>query len=85
VAKNAGKNAIGVLLTGMGVDGAKGLLAMRQNGANTIAQDENTCVVFGMPKEAIRLGAAKEVVPLSTIPSAIIDALKNEQNYNLPQ
>ena len=55
---------------------------MRQNGANTIAQDEKTCVVFGMPKEAIRLGAAKEVVPLSRIPSAIIDALKNEQDNN---
>jgi two-component system chemotaxis response regulator CheB len=82
VAKNAGRNAVGVLLTGMGVDGAKGLLAMRQNGANTIAQDEKTCVVFGMPKEAIRLGAAKEVVPLSRIPSAIIDALKNEQGNN---
>ena len=82
VAKNAGRNAVGVLLTGMGVDGAKGLLAMRQNGANTIAQDEKTCVVFGMPKEAIRLGAAKEVVPLSRIPSAIIDALKNEQDNN---
>ena len=85
VAKYAGRNAIGVLLTGMGVDGAKGLLAMRQNGANTIAQDEKTCVVFGMPKEAIRLGAAKEVVPLSKIPSAIIDALKNEQDDNPPQ
>jgi two-component system chemotaxis response regulator CheB len=77
VAKNAGKNAIGVLLTGMGVDGAKGLLAMRQNGADTIVQDEKTCVVFGMPKEAIRLGAAKTVVPLPKIPWAIIDALQN--------
>jgi two-component system chemotaxis response regulator CheB len=77
VAKNAGRNAIGILLTGMGVDGAKGLLAMRQNGANTIVQDEKTSVVFGMPKEAIRLGASDEVVALSKIPSAIIDALKN--------
>jgi two-component system, chemotaxis family, protein-glutamate methylesterase/glutaminase len=77
VAKNAGRNAVGILLTGMGVDGAKGLLAMRQKGANTIAQDEKTCVVFGMPKEAIRLGAAEEVVPLSKIPAAIIDALKD--------
>ena len=77
VAKNAGRNAVGVLLTGMGIDGAKGLLAMKQNGAHTITQDENTCVVFGMPKEAIRLGAADEVVPLSKVPRAIIDALKN--------
>ena len=85
VAKNAGRNAVGVLLTGMGVDGAKGLLAMRQNGANTIVQDEKTCVVFGMPKEAIRLGASDEVVPLSKIPSAIIDALKDQQDHNPPK
>ena len=85
VAKNAGRNAVGVLLTGMGVDGAKGLLAMRQNGANTIVQDEKTCVVFGMPKEAIRLGASDEVVPLSKIPLAIIDALKDQQDHNPPK
>jgi two-component system chemotaxis response regulator CheB len=78
VAKNAGKNAVGVLLTGMGADGAKGLLAMRQNGAHTIAQDEKTCVVFGMPKEAIKLEAADEVVPLSKISWTIIEALKKE-------
>jgi two-component system chemotaxis response regulator CheB len=78
VAKSAGKNAVGVLLTGMGADGAKGLLTMKQNGANTIVQDEKTCVVFGMPKEAIRLGGADEVVPLTKIPPAIIDALKDQ-------
>jgi two-component system chemotaxis response regulator CheB len=78
VAKNAGKNAVGVLLTGMGADGAKALLAMRQNGAHTIAQDEKTCVVFGMPKEAIKLEAADEVVPLSKISWTIIEALKKE-------
>ena len=78
VAKNAGRNAIGVLLTGMGADGAKGLLAMSENGAYTLAQDEETCVVFGMPKEAIRLGAVDEVVPLPDISRVIIDTLRNE-------
>ncbi len=73
VAKNAGRNAVGVLLTGMGADGAKGLLSMRENGANTIAQDEKSCVVFGMPKEAIKLGAVDEVVPLSDISRSIIN------------
>jgi two-component system chemotaxis response regulator CheB len=73
VAKNAGRNAVGVLLTGMGADGAKGLLSMRENGANTIAQDEKSCVVFGMPKEAIKLGAVDEVVPLSNISRSIIN------------
>ncbi|MGB9587758.1 MAG: protein-glutamate methylesterase/protein-glutamine glutaminase [Armatimonadota bacterium] len=73
VAKSAGKNAVGVILTGMGADGAKGLLEMRQAGAYTIAQDEATSVVFGMPKEAIKLGATSVVLPLSSIPSAIID------------
>jgi len=79
VAKNAGRNAIGVLLTGMGADGAKGLLAMSENGAYTLAQDEETCVVFGMPKEAIRLGAVDEVVPLPDISRVIIDTLRNER------
>jgi two-component system chemotaxis response regulator CheB len=76
VAKNAGKNAIGVLLTGMGVDGAKGLLNMQQSGACTIAQDEETSIVFGMPKEAIRIGAADKIFPLHKIPQAIINALQ---------
>lgn len=75
VARSAGKNAIGVILTGMGADGAKGLLEMHQAGAYTIAQDEATSVVFGMPKEAIKMGAASVVLPLSDIPSAIIDHL----------
>lgn len=73
VAKSAGKNAAGIILTGMGADGAKGLLEMRQAGAFTIAQDEATSVVFGMPKEAIKLGAASVVLPLSNIPSTIIN------------
>ncbi|APX93002.1 chemotaxis response regulator protein-glutamate methylesterase [Halomonas sp. 1513] len=66
-AKHAGRNAIGVLLTGMGKDGARGLLTMRQAGAVTLAQDEASCVVFGMPREAIALGGASEVVSLDEI------------------
>jgi len=71
VAKYAGKNALGVIMTGMGDDGARGLLEMKQAGAHTLAQDEESCVVFGMPKEAIKLGAADRVVPLSQIPDLI--------------
>jgi two-component system, chemotaxis family, protein-glutamate methylesterase/glutaminase len=70
-ARAAGQNAMGIIMTGMGDDGARGLLEMRQAGCRTIAQDENSCVVFGMPKEAIQLGAAKEVMPLSQI-SAVL-------------
>jgi len=76
VAESAGKHAVGVLLTGMGSDGAQGLLAMRQRGARTIAQDESTCVVFGMPKEAVKLGAANQVVPLPRIPHVILSCLE---------
>jgi len=72
VARAAGRNAVGVILTGMGKDGASGLLEMRNNNARTIAQDEHSCVVFGMPKEAIALGAAETVLPLSRIPEKII-------------
>jgi two-component system chemotaxis response regulator CheB len=61
-----------VILTGMGVDGAEGLLEMKQAGAKTIAQDEKSCVVFGMPKEAIRLGAADKVVPLGHVTQEIL-------------
>ncbi len=67
VADYAGENALGVILTGMGADGAAGLLKMRQAGARTIAQDERSCVVFGMPKEAIKMGAAEAVIPLHGI------------------
>ena len=70
-AKYAGRNAVGVIMTGMGDDGARGLLEMRQGGARTFAQDEESCVVFGMPKEAIKMGAAERVVPLSAIPDLI--------------
>jgi len=72
VAESAGPNAIGVLLTGMGADGAEGLLKMRQAGAHTIAQDEASCVVFGMPKEAIKRGAAETIAPLSEISQLIL-------------
>lgn len=71
VAEAASSHAVGVLLTGMGSDGARGLLKMKQTGASTIAQDEASCVVFGMPKEAIRLGAADQVTALSRIAGAI--------------
>jgi two-component system chemotaxis response regulator CheB len=71
-AQYAGANAIGVILTGMGADGAAGLLEMKKKGASTIAQDEKSCIVFGMPKEAIKLGAADKVVSLEMIPSEII-------------
>lgn len=71
VAKAAGRNALGVILTGMGDDGAAGLLEMRQAAAHTIAQDEASCVVFGMPKEAIKRGAAERVLPLDLMAQAI--------------
>jgi two-component system chemotaxis response regulator CheB len=71
VAEVAGGFGVGALLTGMGSDGAQGLLRMRSAGARTLAQDEESCVVFGMPKEAIRLGGAGRVVPLSKMASAI--------------
>lgn len=72
VARYAGANTIGVILTGMGGDGAKGMLAMKQAGAYTIAQDEASCVVFGMPKEAIKLGCVDKILPLDDIPAAMI-------------
>lgn len=78
VAKQAGANAMGILLTGMGADGADGLLAMKQNRAFTIAQDEATCVVFGMPGEAVKLGAACEVLPLDEIPDRIVGKLSGD-------
>ena len=80
VAKHAGRNAVGVILTGMGADGAKGMLAMQNSGAYNISQDEQTCVVFGMPKEAIKLGAVHEILPLPKIPNAIFCALTRNGN-----
>ena len=72
VASFAGANALGIIMTGMGDDGARGLLEMRQVGATTVAQDEASCVVFGMPREAIRIGAAEIVLPLDQIANEII-------------
>ena len=73
-AQSAGANAVGVILTGMGDDGAQGLLEMRQAGARTIAQDEASSVVFGMPKEAIARGAAERVVPLGQVARELFQA-----------
>jgi two-component system, chemotaxis family, protein-glutamate methylesterase/glutaminase len=72
VAQAAGRNAMGMILTGMGDDGARGLLEMRQMGSLTLAQDEATCVVFGMPKEAIQRGAAVRTLPLSKMAGEIV-------------
>jgi two-component system chemotaxis response regulator CheB len=71
-ARYAGRNAVGVILTGMGDDGARGMLEMKQAGAKTIAQDEATCVVFGMPKEAIKLGGVDKILPLQSVAAAIL-------------
>lgn len=71
VAEVAGRNAVGVILTGMGKDGAEGMRAMHDRGAVTFAQDEESCVVFGMPKEAIKTGGVDKTVPLSLVPNAI--------------
>ena len=73
VAVCAGANATGIIMTGMGDDGARGLKEMKESGARTVAQDEASCVVFGMPRVAIEMGAADSVVPLSLIPKAVCD------------
>jgi len=75
VAKYGAKHVVGVLLTGMGADGAEGLLALRKAGAATIAQDEDSSVVYGMPAEAVRMGAAQTVLPLRDIAGGILNAL----------
>ncbi|RPH92476.1 chemotaxis response regulator protein-glutamate methylesterase [candidate division KSB1 bacterium] len=75
VARNAGKNAVGVILTGMGADGAAGLLEMRQAGARTVGQDEASCVVYGMPKEAYNVGAVERVAPLTRVTDEIMAML----------
>lgn len=74
-AELAGRDAVAALLTGMGVDGARGLLALRSAGARTLAQDEHSSVVFGMPQAAINMGAAEQVLSLSHMPHAIVQAL----------
>ena len=74
VAEAAGKNALGIIMTGMGDDGARGLKDMHDAGARTIAEDESTCVVFGMPKEAIKCGGVSNILPLDRIPQEIVAA-----------
>jgi two-component system chemotaxis response regulator CheB len=76
-ARIAGPNAVGIMLTGMGKDGAAAMLEMRRGGAFNIAQDEATCVVFGMPKEAIALGAVDEVLPLESIAGMALRRLES--------
>lgn len=82
VARYAGKNAIGIIMTGMGDDGAKGLLEMKDAGAFTIAQDEKSCVVFGMPKEAIKLNGVDKILPLTEISGFIISKIKMKPAIN---
>ena len=73
-ARYAGSNAVGIIMTGMGDDGARGMLEMKEAGAFTIAQDEKSSVVFGMPAEAIKLGGVREVVPLERIAAEMLKA-----------
>ena len=80
VAINSGQNAVGVLLTGMGSDGAKGMLEMHKSGAHTIVQDEDSCIVFGMPKEAINLGGVSEILPLERMTESILKTVLASMN-----
>lgn len=82
VANVAAQNAIGIILTGMGSDGAKGLLEMRQRGSKTIAQSQKDCVVFGMPREAIKIGAAERQSTLRQMPEIIMDYIIDLENIN---
>jgi two-component system chemotaxis response regulator CheB len=82
-AKNAGKNVLGVMLTGMGKDGANAMLEMRQAGAYNFAQDEETCVVFGMPKEAIAVGAVDEIVPILDMAQRVLSRLSQSGERNI--
>jgi len=75
VAKEAGSSAIGVILTGMGYDGSKGLLSMRRKGARTIGQDEQSCVVYGMPKAAFNIGAVEKQASLDNMPKLLYSLL----------
>ena len=75
VAKEAGRNAVGIILTGMGYDGAKGLMSMRRKGARTIGQNEKTCVVYGMPKVAYNIGAVEKQVPLENVAATLYSML----------
>jgi two-component system chemotaxis response regulator CheB len=76
VSKEVGNRAIGIILTGMGYDGAKGLFSMRKTGADTIGQDEKSSVVYGMPKAAYNIGAVKRQVPLEEIPYVLLSMIK---------
>ena len=78
VAQYAGRNAVGVILTGMGADGARGLLEMRRAGANTIVQDEATSIIFGMPKAAYENGACDFLTPLPEIGALMLKKAKGE-------
>jgi two-component system chemotaxis response regulator CheB len=78
VAPIAGDKAIGIILTGMGSDGANGLLEMRNRGARTIGQDEESCVVYGMPKVAYEIGAVEKKVSLNQIPNTILNLLNEK-------
>jgi two-component system chemotaxis response regulator CheB len=79
VAKHAGKNAIGVVLTGMGRDGAEGLLEMKNVGAYNIAQNEETCVVYGMPGAAVAAGAVDKILPLGNISADVLQQLRKKE------
>jgi two-component system chemotaxis response regulator CheB len=73
VARYAGKNAVGVIMTGMGDDGARGMAEMKEAGARTIAQDEASCVVYGMPAEAVKRGGVEQILPLDAISAAVLN------------
>jgi len=81
VADVAGPHAIGVILTGMGADGAEGMVKLKKAGGRNIAQDEQSCVVFGMPREAIRLGGPDQVLPLNKIPKAILSLVATSNHH----
>ncbi|HEX7762003.1 MAG TPA: CheB methylesterase domain-containing protein, partial [Cellvibrio sp.] len=76
VALAGGKNVLGVLLTGMGKDGAKGMLNIREQGGYTLAQDEASCVVYGMPKEAVSIGGVDQIVELGAMGAALLEKIK---------
>jgi two-component system chemotaxis response regulator CheB len=82
-ARVVGPNALGVMLTGMGGDGAAAMKAMRDAGSWNLAQDEESCVVFGMPREAIAAGAAHEVVPLAVVAARLIERLRSTSGLSV--
>jgi len=81
-ARVVGPNALGIMLTGMGADGAKAMKAMKDAGAYNLVQDEASCVVFGMPREAINAGAADEVLPLSQIAPRLLERLRSTAGFS---